>query len=103
MVGEHQADLWDAPMAIWAWIVGLNHFGQPANHIGPIVLGLGGHMMNSLIAGVMFITLLSARRLRNELAAVMFGVAYGLVLWVIMRYGSWRCAPRRRRYSRRRR
>ena len=33
--GAHTA--WDAPMAIWAWIVGLNHFGQPANHIGPIV------------------------------------------------------------------
>jgi cobalamin synthase len=25
---------WYAPMAIWAWLVGLNHFGQPANHIG---------------------------------------------------------------------
>jgi len=78
---------WDAPMAIWAWIVGLNHFGHPANHVGPIVLGLGGHMMNSMIAGVMFIALVSALRLRNELAAIMFGVAYGLVLWVIMRYG----------------
>jgi hypothetical protein len=78
---------WDAPMAIWAWIVGLNHFGQPANHIGPIILGLGGHMMNSIIAGVTFIALMTALRLRNELAAIMFGVAYGLVLWVIMRYG----------------
>lgn len=78
---------WDAPMAILAWIVGLNHFGQPANHIGPIVLGLGGHMMNSMIAGVMFVALLTALRVRSELAAIMFGVAYGLVLWVIMRYG----------------
>jgi hypothetical protein len=78
---------WDAPMAIWAWIVGLNHFGQPANHIGPIVLGLGGHMMNSMIAGVIFISLLSMLRLRNELAAIMLGVAYGLLLWVVMRYG----------------
>ncbi len=78
---------WEAPMAIWAWIGGLNHFGQPANHIGPIILGLGGHMMNSMIAGVMFMALLSALRLRNELAAIMLGVAYGLLLWVIMRYG----------------
>jgi hypothetical protein len=78
---------WDAPMAIWAWIVGLNHFGRPANHIGPIVLGLGGHLMNSILAGVIFITLMSMLRLRNALAAIVFGVAYGLVLWVIMRYG----------------
>ncbi|MBA3736469.1 MAG: hypothetical protein H0W90_14960 [Actinobacteria bacterium] len=78
---------WDAPMAIWAWVAGLNHFGQPANHVGPIILGLGGHMMNSMIAGMMFIALLSALRLRNEIATIMFGVAYGLLLWVIMRYG----------------
>ena len=26
---------WDAPMGIWAYIGGLNHFGQPANHIWP--------------------------------------------------------------------
>ena len=78
---------WDAPMAIWAWVAGLNHFGQPANHVGPIILGLGGHMMNSMIAGVMFFALVSALRLRNELAAIMLGVAYGLVLWAIMRYG----------------
>ena len=78
---------WDAPMAIWAWVAGLNHFGQPANHVGPIILGLGGHMMNSMIAGVMFLALVSALRLRNALVAIMLGVAYGLVLWVIMRYG----------------
>jgi hypothetical protein len=43
---------WDAPMGIWAYIAGLNHLGQPANHIGPIILGLGGHMMNSMIIGM---------------------------------------------------
>jgi hypothetical protein len=78
---------WDAPMAIWAWIVGLDHFGQPANHVGPILLGLGGHMLNSMIAGVVFVALLTAARLRNDLLAVVLGVAFGLVLWVIMRYG----------------
>jgi len=78
---------WDAPMAIWAWIGGLNHFGQPANHVGPIILGLGGHMTNSMIAGVVFVTLLSAVRVRSGLVAIMLGVGYGLLLWVIMRYG----------------
>jgi hypothetical protein len=91
---------WDAPMAIWAWIAGLNHFGQPSNHVGPIILGLGGHLVNSMIAGVIFVALLTgtrmrtAARMRNEVSAgvlgvayVLLGVAYGLVLWVVMRYG----------------
>src|SRR4051812_23728778 len=50
--------LWDAPMAIWAYVGGLNHFGQPENHIGPIVLGIGGHMMNSIIVAIVFVALM---------------------------------------------
>jgi hypothetical protein len=78
---------WDAPMAIWAWIVGLNHFGQPGNHIGPILLGLGTHMVISMIAGVVFVAVLATIRLRINALAVVLGIAYGLVLWVITRYG----------------
>jgi hypothetical protein len=48
-------------MAIWAWIGGLEHFGQPGNHIGPILLGLGGHMVNSMVAGVLFVAVLTVR------------------------------------------
>lgn len=75
---------WDAPMGIWAYIAGLNHFGQPANHIGPIALGLGGHMMNAMIIGIVFVALM--RRLRNPAGALMFGTAYGVGLWALMRY-----------------
>jgi len=78
---------WDAPMAIWAWIFGLDQFGQPADHMWPIVLGLGGHIVNSIIAGVIFVALVAAVRLRNDLLVVALGVVYGLVLWLIMRYG----------------
>jgi hypothetical protein len=75
---------WDAPMGIWAYVAGLNHFGQPANHIGPIALGLGGHMMNSMIIGIVFVALM--RMLRNPPGALMFGTAYGVGLWALMRY-----------------
>jgi hypothetical protein len=89
---------WDAPMAIWAWVGGRNHFGAPGNHVGPIILGLGGHMMNAMMAGVMFAALATAlvallRRVKNlnpialDLAPVMLGVAYGLAFWAVMRYG----------------
>jgi hypothetical protein len=83
--GAHTA--WDAPMAIWAWVGGLDQFGRPADHIGAIVLGLGGHLVNSMVAGVVFVALARAVRLRHDLVAVVLGVAYGLVLWVITRYG----------------
>jgi uncharacterized membrane protein YagU involved in acid resistance len=75
---------WDAPMGIWAYIGGLEHFGHPANHIGPIVLGLGGHMMNSMIIGIVFVALM--RTLRNPPGALMLGIAYGVGVWALMRY-----------------
>jgi hypothetical protein len=78
---------WDAPMAIWAWIAGLEHFGQPGNHIGPILLGLGGHLVNSIVAGLIFVGLLAAFRVRNDALTFLGAVAYGLVLFAVMRYG----------------
>jgi hypothetical protein len=78
---------WDAPMAIWAWIAGLEHFGQPANHIGPILLGFAGHMVNSIVAGLIFVALLTALRVRNDALTFLAAVAYGLLLFLVMRYG----------------
>jgi hypothetical protein len=74
-------------MGIWAWLAGPNYFGQPADHIWPIILGLGGHLVNSIVAGVIFVALLTAARIRNDGVAIVLGVAYGLLLWVISRYG----------------
>jgi uncharacterized membrane protein YagU involved in acid resistance len=75
---------WDAPMAIWSYVAGLDHFGQPANHVGPIVLGIGGHMLNSMVVGIVFVALM--RTLRNPPGALMLGTAYGVGLWALMRY-----------------
>src|SRR6266542_3767266 len=75
---------WDAPMGIWAYIGGLDHFGHPANHIGPIVLGDGGHMMNSMIVGIVFVAVM--RMLRNPPGTLLLGTAYGVGVWALMRY-----------------
>jgi uncharacterized membrane protein YagU involved in acid resistance len=75
---------WDAPMGIWAYIGGLDHFGQPANHIGPIVLGIGGHMLNAIVVAIAFVALL--RVLRNPPGALLLGTAYGAGLWALQRY-----------------
>lgn len=77
---------WDAPMAIWSYVAGLEHFGRPANHVGPIVLGMGGHMTNAMVVGVVFAGAMALVRPRGDLAPVMIGVAYGLALWALMRY-----------------
>src|SRR3954463_2207500 len=50
--------LWDAPMAIWAYVGGLNHFGHPADHIGSIVLGIGGHMINAIVVSIVFVAVM---------------------------------------------
>jgi hypothetical protein len=75
---------WDAPMGIWAYIGGLDHFGHPANHVGPIVLGIGGHMMNAVIVGIVFVALL--RILGNPPGALLLGGAYGAGLCALQRY-----------------
>ena len=75
---------WDAPMGIWAYIGGLNHFGRPIDHIGPIVLGIGGHMLNAIVVGVVFVALV--RVLRYPTAAPVLGAAFGAGLWALQRY-----------------
>src|SRR5919109_4103425 len=62
---------WDAPMGIWAYIGGLNHFGRPVDHIGPIVLGIGGQMLNAILVALVFVALL--RALRNPSGALILG------------------------------
>jgi hypothetical protein len=75
---------WDAPMGIWAYIGGLNHFGHPANHVWPILLGIGGHMTNSIFVAIVFVGLL--RALRDPPGAALLGAGYGVVLWALQRY-----------------
>lgn len=80
--------LWDAPMAIWAWVGGIDNFGAPGDHIGAIVLGLGGHMANSMMIGAGFALLLSyVFKPRGLMTPVILGVIYGLGIWLVMRYG----------------
>src|SRR4051794_32461138 len=75
---------WDAPMGIWAYIGGLNHFGRPVDHIGPIVLGIGGHMLNAIFVALVFVAVM--RVLRNPRGAVILGAGYGAALWALQRY-----------------
>ncbi len=75
---------WDAPMGIWAYVGGLDHFGLPVHHIGPIVLGIGGHMLNAVFVAIVFVVLLQV--LRNPPGVLVLGAAYGAGVWALQRY-----------------
>lgn len=78
---------WDAPMAIWAWVAGVDNFGAPGDHVGAIVLGIAGHMVNSMMIGAAFALLMTyAVKAHDAVTPVVVGVIYGLALWVAMRY-----------------
>lgn len=77
---------WDAPMAIWSWVFGLEHFGEPASHVWPIILGMGAHMANSMMVGTVFTGLATALALRPGMVPVLVGVGYALGIWALMRY-----------------
>jgi hypothetical protein len=49
----------------------------------PVVLGLIGHMMNSVILGIVFAALV-APRLRGANGLVIGGIVYGLAVFVVM-------------------
>ncbi|MEX2210364.1 MAG: hypothetical protein WD689_01175 [Gaiellaceae bacterium] len=53
---------WDAPMAIWAWVAGLDWFGEPADHVGSIVLGIGGHELVAAARSLGYAALVARKR-----------------------------------------
>jgi uncharacterized membrane protein YagU involved in acid resistance len=78
---------WDAPMAIWAWVAGIDNFGEPADHVSAIVLGIIGHMMMSAMVGIVFAALMFyIVKARDIVMPIVGGTAYGLLVWVVMRY-----------------
>ena len=76
---------WDGPLALFAWLVGMGHFGQPANHIGPIVGGTGAYLAYGLIVGVAFALVTLVLR-PAPIGVVVTGVGFALGVWALMRY-----------------
>ncbi len=76
---------WTAVTAIPSVPFGIDWFSQDFD-FWPVVLGIGGHMMNSMVLGVLGVTLLVALlgRRPSVPAAVMQGVVFGLVLEVLI-------------------
>jgi len=87
VVGLFTSTLWAPPQGI-AQSIGI---GSPGHNFQPIplVVGLMGHMMNSIVLGVIFIAIARALRL-NGPTAVIGGMVYGVLVyaamyWVLLR------------------
>lgn len=81
VVGIFTSTFWAPPQGI-AQAIGIGPNGHDF-HVVPFVLGLVGHMMNSIVIGAIFVALVRAAR-PNAMLIAMGGVVYGLVVYVVM-------------------
>jgi uncharacterized membrane protein YagU involved in acid resistance len=81
VVGLFTSKLWAPPQGI-AQSIGIGSAGHDFQVI-PFVAGLIGHMMNSIVLGVIFIAVARALRLQG-IVAVVGGMVYGVIVYVVM-------------------
>jgi len=58
---------------------------DPTYALVPVIVGLVGHMMNAMMFGAAFAY--ATRRIREPLTLTMAGVAYGIMIFIVMWYG----------------
>jgi hypothetical protein len=81
VVGLFTSTLWAPPQGI-AQSIGIGSTGHNLQLV-PLLAGLVGHMMNSVLLGIIFIAIARAIRLQH-IAAVFGGMVYGVIVYVGM-------------------
>lgn len=81
VVGLFTSTLWAPPQGI-AQSIGIGTAGHNFQVV-PLLVGLMGHMMNSIVLGAIFIAIARAIRLQGA-AAVIGGMVYGVIVYVAM-------------------
>ena len=81
IVGIFTSNLWAPPQGI-GQALGIGHQGHDFQ-IAPFIIGLMGHMVNSIILGLIFLAIASGLRLRG-FAVVVVGMIYGIVVYAIL-------------------
>lgn len=56
---------------------------DPSFSLGPVIVGLGGHMMNSMISGAVF-AMIVWKLVRNPVALAVLGMMWGAAVWTFM-------------------
>jgi uncharacterized membrane protein YagU involved in acid resistance len=80
-VGIFTSNLWAAPQGI-AQSLGIGQQGHDFQPV-PFIVGLMGHMMNSIIFGLVFFAIVAVLKVRGN-ALVVAGMAYGFVVYLLM-------------------
>src|SRR5260370_10450673 len=87
IVGIFASTLWAAPQGI-AQTVGIGPSG-PDFQLAPFILGVMGHLVNSVILGLRFlgvVAILNVRGWALVLVGAVYGiVAYEIIYWVLLR------------------
>jgi hypothetical protein len=87
IVGIFASTLWAAPQGI-AQTVGIGHTGHDFQ-LAPFILGVMGHMVNSVILGLVFLGVVAIFNVRGwalVLVGAVYGiVAYEIIYWVLLR------------------
>ncbi len=83
LVAIFASKLWAPPQGI-AQSVGIGSQGWDFQFV-PFILGMMGHMMNSIIIGLVFLAIGAALRLRG-IVLVVAGMIYGIVVYLLMYY-----------------
>jgi uncharacterized membrane protein YagU involved in acid resistance len=81
VVGLFTSTLWAPPQGI-AQSIGIGTAGHNFQLV-PLLVGLMGHMMNSIVLGVIFVAIARAIRVQG-IAAVVGGMVYGAIVYVAM-------------------
>jgi uncharacterized membrane protein YagU involved in acid resistance len=81
IVGIFTSNLWAPPQGI-GQALGIGHQGHDFQVV-PLIVGLMGHMLNSVIFGLIFLAIVTALHLRG-VAAVVAGMMYGIVIYAVM-------------------
>jgi hypothetical protein len=78
----------DAPMAMFSWVFGIQHYTRnaPGDHVWPVILGIIGFIALMAILGTVFASLMALARTTNDATTLVAGIVYALVVWVIVRY-----------------
>jgi hypothetical protein len=79
---------WDAPMALWSWVFGIEHFTRnaPGDHVWPVLFGIIGFLALMAILGIVFAGLLALAGTPGDATTLLSGIVFALVVWVIVRY-----------------
>lgn len=87
IVGIFASNLWAPPQGT-AQAVGIGHAGHDFQVL-PFILGVMGHMTNSIILGLVFLgvaVLLNLRGLGSVIVGMIYGiVVYEIINWVVLR------------------